>query len=187
MAAPATKTIQSADLQSAADTAPIEAQRLALIQLALETLPLLEAGMSLGLIDGDPVIRVPIELFFDAESALLKEASTPALNALAQVLLKRDDAQFTLHAHGPRSGALPVLEAARGLGLVNALISNGLPEAQIELAGGFPIDLRDRIGGTEEHVGEALHIRLTPRMENQGHSASAKAKALSLKRDEAKN
>jgi len=187
MASPAVKTAQTADLKSAADSAAIDARRQALLELAIKSQVLVEAGMSLGLIDGDPTIRIPTVLFFEEESAQLSQEGSPALTVLAKVLLAREDSFFTLHAHGPQSGALPVLEAARGLSLLNALVDAGLAEDQIELAGGYTLDLKDSIGKPESEQGEALHIRMTPRRANQRHSATAKSKALSLKRDEAKN
>jgi hypothetical protein len=192
MASPTQKSTQSVDLQSAADATDLDERRQALVQLAMETQGLIEAGMSVGLIDGDPIIRIPAYLFFEEDQAQLNTDAANVLALLVNVLMDRKDTHFTLHAHGPRGGTLPVLEAARGLGLLNALVNAGLPVSQIEVAGGFYLELRNQIG--PEHAADdndphdnALHIRFTPRMTNQQRTVSSKTKAQVLKATEAKN
>jgi outer membrane protein OmpA-like peptidoglycan-associated protein len=186
-AAPAPKSIQSVDLQSAANASNVDERRKALLQLGIETADLIQAGMTVGLVDGDPVVQIPTELFFNANQAQLKTESAELLSLLTQVLQARKDTYFTLFAHGPRSGDLPILEAARGLGLLNALVTAGLSAQRIEVMGGFSLDFRDQIGTAQPIQGDALYIRFTPRMTNQHHTANAKSKPQSLKAMEAKN
>lgn len=192
LAAPAQKDIQSVDrtpidLQSAANASNGEERRKALVQLGIETAELIQAGMTVGLVDGDPVLRIPTALFFNPNQAQLKPESAAILGLLVKVLQARKDTQFTLFAHGHRSGPLPILEAARGLGFLNALVNAGLSTQRIEVTGGFPLDFRDSISTTQSIQGDALHIRFTPRMTNHHHTASAKSKPQSLKASEAKN
>lgn len=187
MASPAQKSTQSVDLQSAANATDLDERRQALVQLTLETQGLIEAGMSVGLIDGDPVIRIPSKLFFEKEHAQLHTEAGTVLALLVNVLLDRDDTHFTLHAHGARGGTLPVLEAARGLGLLNALVKAGLPSHQIEVAGGFNLEVRNQIGPKHSADDDALHLRFTPRMTNHRRTTSSKTKAQVLKATEAKN
>ncbi len=187
MTAPTQKGIQSADLQSATQATVSDTRRQALVQLGIETESLIHVGMTVGLVDGNPVLRIPTALFFDSDQAQIKPAGNDTLVLLVSVLQARKDTHFTLFTNGSQDDALPVLEAARGLGLLNALVSAGLPANQVELTGGFKVVLQDQIGTDQPIEGDALHIRFTPRMTNHHRTASAKSKPQLLKATEAKN
>jgi outer membrane protein OmpA-like peptidoglycan-associated protein len=187
MTAPAQKSIQTDDLQSATQATVSDARRQALVQLGIETESLIHVGMTVGLIDGNPVLRIPTALFFNSDQAQIKPESHDTLVLLVSILQARKDTHFTLFTNGSKEGALPLLEAARGLGILNAIVSAGLPANQIELTGGFNVDLQDQIGTEQPIEGDALHIRFTPRMTNHHRAASAKPKPQLLKATEAKN
>jgi len=187
MTVPVQKGIQSDDLQSAAQATVSDARRQALVQLGIETESLIHAGMTVGLIDGNPVLRIPTALFFNSDQAQIKPESNDTLTLLVSVLQARKGTHFTLFANRSQGDGLPVLEAARSLGLLNALVSAGLPTKQIELTGGFTVDLRDQIGTDQPIEGDALHIRFTPRMTNHHRTANAKSKPQLLKAIESKN